>query len=1156
MIKKSCRLSCFVAILIVCIMIGSTILPVALADEVDRIKGFDKGPSYKSVVPMKRVTFVNFDENSFLDDYAYLAAIPTAVFNDGGKLFSNPLLFYQDEYPVKEENELSLNARQGIDYFMEDWMSYSNGQLDQMTLINVPKDKVSQWKAKEYTLIEGRDPYTIASEIALRDWSYSDNAVVAVVDENFEKPNYVLNSKVEGRISGDKKIIGETFFSPQLNKLNPCYHYFEVPEGYKYLKSRTWWASILVGSGKQSALPLDFNAVIPPGDPDSQLYCKYNGEWMQAAITDSWNIGSMDIERAETYVYNSGEWRLGITQVPTKKIGDRIQEIYGSFRDIIRNMVRGITFQTDITIYPGIELAIPDKPPFGCRDANFKLTWGATDAHLGFSIIGPGGEEVLSATDEETNYQEIHLGQLGECLPDEEYSVCVYRLDEDDRPVDFKVEYSWGQNFTREEADSLTSATEGAVLASVLNAPLLYISASDLSKQATDVLYKLGVENVYLVDIGSHASEKVVKTFNEIAQIKENYKEAEQIYKAIMSLTGKNDVIFSTIDPWTKSPTSTKPPYNETKAGLSIGPAAYCAAHHGSPVLIVDNHPELSSAVVWHTEFWKRHPKGRQAITVAQMYLTGKRVYKFLKEHDFDREGEETMITVADQFEIGASWDRAFVGKAKPGRIFGSPVDTAYWISRNVFYPALIFENPAMNADGIQLIQGSDSERRKLFPWGQFGLKIKPSQEEKFTYPVLQLYVCYEYRLNEAFEKYYHFQYKSADDIMPGVSESMEPIDEGMVPGEKGAIWPDLSSSEVIPAYLEKGGYDNVFSTSFSANVNNLNKGVLLWITATHGDSTGSGLLLTWDPEKSSYSYLPRVISKRMGYMKEENPWRAYDWYLGSTENPDTLTMEIHGLLPGLLGNPNKDGLLALGQDYMPSVKPVLHFLTNLPGIRLLLRNRPWLLSEDYYKDGLVIASKFGVDATDGGSTCTGINLDKNLSNIHCCGWINTACLPAYQYMHLAMVRHGSPFQVIDPWPTSWYGTFWQQSIPRDIILGDTIGEAYMKGIQHVGIQYVTEPPQWWWDNSENVCFFGDPDLRVYVPSTEYSDANHWEKEDTMPLRYDAELSVAGHMPFGVTSYSHEKTPPPVWQQYIWQIALILIVILVIIAIALGRRKR
>jgi len=53
---------------------------------------------------------------------------------------------------------------------------------------------------------------------------------------------------VEGTIPGDKDIIGETFFSPQLDKLNPRFHEFEVPEGYKYLKSRTWWASLAVGT--------------------------------------------------------------------------------------------------------------------------------------------------------------------------------------------------------------------------------------------------------------------------------------------------------------------------------------------------------------------------------------------------------------------------------------------------------------------------------------------------------------------------------------------------------------------------------------------------------------------------------------------------------------------------------------------------------------------------------------------------------------------------------------------------------------------------------------------------------------------------------------------------------------------------------------------
>ena len=116
------------------------------------IKGFDKGVSYKPVVPLKKITFVNFDEDSLLDDYSYLAAVPTAVFSDNSRLYSHPLLFYQDPYPIKEDKERSLNARQGIDYFMEDWMSYCNGKLDSMTLINVPKEKVKQWSSRNISL--------------------------------------------------------------------------------------------------------------------------------------------------------------------------------------------------------------------------------------------------------------------------------------------------------------------------------------------------------------------------------------------------------------------------------------------------------------------------------------------------------------------------------------------------------------------------------------------------------------------------------------------------------------------------------------------------------------------------------------------------------------------------------------------------------------------------------------------------------------------------------------------------------------------------------------------------------------------------------------------------------------------------------------------
>jgi hypothetical protein len=533
------------------------------------------------------------------------------------------------------------------------------------------------------------------------------------------------------------------------------------------------------------------------------------------------------------------------------------------------------------------------------------------------------------------------------------------------------------------------------------------------------------------------------------------------------------------------------------------------------------------------------------------MHLTGTRVYDFLKELGYDEEGMESMITVAGQYEVGASWDRAFTGKAKPGRIYGHPVDAAYWVSRNVFYPALIFNNPGTSPDGVTMVQGSSSERRKLLAWGSFGLKItKPSQEETFRYPVLQLYISFRHNLNEQFEKYYGFRYKSADDIVPGVTESFNSIDDGMVPGKEGAIWPDLTYSEVIPAYLEKGGYDSVFSTSKSAVTNNLNKGVLLWISNTHGSSGSGGYLKTWEPEENVFSYLPDILSKRFGHQKETNPWRGYEWYLGSTENPDTLTMEIHGFLPAFLGNPNLNGLFPTGEDFWPSERPLANMLAKIPIIKWFLP-RGWR-DNTLYKDGTINAHTISNLATGGIAGC---ELDDSLENIHSCGWINTACLPAYKYMHLAMVRHGSVFQVIDPWPTSWY-SYWDQTIPRDIILGDTIGEAYTKGISHVGILYITDPPQWWWDIAENVCFFGDPDLRPFVPNTEYSDANHWTQGETKALRYNEEVNVEGHMPFGATSYPYEKQPLTFWNEYFWVIiALIAIVILLIAMMVVGRKR-
>lgn len=1157
--KIKFRINVFMTLLAVFIMLIGTVLPSILAVNVDHISGFDKGPSYKPVVPMEKVTFVNFDEDSYLDDYAYLAAIPTSVFDDGEKLFSNPLLFYQDEYKYDDDIERSFNAREGLDYFMEDWMTYCNGKMDKMTLINVPENKLdSSWKAKEYTTIEGDNPYEIANQIALSEWSYSDDAVVAIIDEEFEESVCDFSNRLKGEIPV-KELKTEHFEVPQTNQLDPIFNEFTVPEGYKYIKARVWYPCFYrtLGFGAFEGLA---NVSIPSGDKDLQLYCNYNDDWMQTAAISEWNQKSgMDHDIAESYVYKNGKWRVSITDVPTKGGGR-----YGTFFEAVKSMILGVVYQVDITLYPGVIVAIPENPPFGCRDINFKLTWEDENEPLGFSIIGPAGEEIVTSSEGDIDYKEIHLDQIGQCLDGENYKVCVYSLDGVNIPVSFELEYSWKQNITEKEGFALSSATEGAVLGSILNSPLLYVKSTEICEETKEALYKLGVENVYLVDLGGQLDEDVIDEINCIGEIKTHYTEYNQIYDDIMDKTGSNDVIFSTLDPYTYWYVTEIRSGGEYDAALPLGPAAFLAAHHGSPVIIVDSHPELSSAVVWHTEFWKRtayRPNGNDP-SVAEMHLTGKRVYDFLGAYGFDQIGRETIITVAGQYDIAPSWSRMFAGMAKSAIFLYTPVDQAYWINRNMFYPALIFVNPAMNPDGVELTTGGENKRRMFPSRGPLGLKtIKEPSTVRLKYPVHLTFASYTHRFNERAGKYYGFKYQSADGIVPGETRSLEPIDQDSIKkytGKDGAFWPDMSASDIIPFYMEKGDYDIAYCSNFVDTMSNINKGVIYWSLSSHGFNTDSGLLIFWDPTGEgqdrgciSGGDLPPGTAAK----KDLNPWRSYEWLLGSTDEPDTMSFEIHGIIPMLLGNPNFDGLFRTALDFAPAKKPIRDAVHNvLAKIPIINRILPqgMLDTNDYY-DGQICEALFSVF---GYTWYTGYAMDDELENLHSMVFLTGVCLTATKYAHLTLIRHGSVAQIIDPWSTSWYGTMWQQSIPRDLILGDTLGEAYNKGISHVGILHIgddTNPPQWWWDNNENVCMYGDPNLRMFVPGKTYSDKNYWERDEVHPLKYSEELNVDGHMPFGATEYSHEKEPEPIIS--FWFMAIIIILAIVVVAVTIIFKK-
>ena len=92
MIKRSNKI---LSIIFISIIVIGIFFPANEAANNLTPNGFEKGVSYSSVVPTKKVTFVNYDDETLIDDYAYLAAVPTAVFNNNGNLISHPLLLYQ-----------------------------------------------------------------------------------------------------------------------------------------------------------------------------------------------------------------------------------------------------------------------------------------------------------------------------------------------------------------------------------------------------------------------------------------------------------------------------------------------------------------------------------------------------------------------------------------------------------------------------------------------------------------------------------------------------------------------------------------------------------------------------------------------------------------------------------------------------------------------------------------------------------------------------------------------------------------------------------------------------------------------------------------------------------------------------------------------------
>jgi len=853
---------------------------VMAQDSPDVPEGNDFAITWKPFVPTNTNTVIRFDNASIKDDLAFLAAIPRSVFTAEDRTFAGSMIFWEPQREGLTQAQLMQNHKQGVDYYLEDWEFITADEEVPTTLIGFDTEDretyLSEHPADDITSFGVGNPYRTAADIALSGWGFSDTAIIVPVEESYPDVDREIKGELAGTIPSAKPevIIFEGTKSP--SPVDPNFHAFNVKEDYKFIISDMEW----FGPFGQD----DVNDLTVRGrDPDLQLYDMSLG---QVAASEEWNPLSGAFEHLHSYLYNPGEWKSSVTYMPTEEytmpaiaedgvgrrfVEDSIAEQIDIFRERVKEglypvepqgpdvIVPKDAFYTITNVlYPGTDIPIPEPAGFYSSQGWFNLTWEGA-GNLGLLVRGPSGAEI-AADIGTANPKTVNVVDMGSGP----YTLSVVALDDTASGADFDLTYRWEEPKKLREGENLASASNGAVLASITNSPLLYMKNGAFPEETLDAMNRLGVTEVIMVDLGGHSDPELVSSSRLPGEpeLDITYLDSpEEMYGAIYDRTEQNDIVFTTINPWTYWDIG-KGPAGEEEGALYLGPAAYLAAAHGGPVIVTDVHEETAAAQAWHNQYWRTAYLGRYPPSVGCMVLTGRVVYDFLGRMGLDPEGPEQMITVAGQFDIGTSWDRTYVGPAHTGRIMGSPVDAAYWNARNVLYTQLIWANPGVWDEGVQMVSGSYS----TVPDGR--VIDTPEVTQRFKYPLVQTWTSYQHRFNERGGIWWGAEYTTASGITPFRTASSDPMDAG-------GVYPDLTVTEDVPHYAEFSGYSNVFVTNHEKTMDNINSGTVLWMEVMHGGSGGSGVVGVW------------------GDNRENNPWRGYE-NGGSTFEPDTVAMSFN----------------------------------------------------------------------------------------------------------------------------------------------------------------------------------------------------------------------------------------------------------------------
>ncbi|NVM52704.1 MAG: hypothetical protein HWN66_03290 [Candidatus Helarchaeota archaeon] len=600
--------------------------------------------------PLRIVTFIGQNDIRYDKDFAYLAAIPMGLYNENRVLKVSPIL-YDD-----------LNFAQ--EYFLNDWKDYCKkfdswdgiknivyiGNVSAETknsvedLLNPEMLRNTEIPAiiRQPVNIVGNDTYDLAAQIATYFWYKPDTVVIAAINETFPTPRTTyLNFSDTLNINGLETRSGELSTT----------HLEDF-----------WWDINVTG---------DSGGIFVKINNTDDLAMDLIGNFSQPT---SWIYDTNKISRTNwvffpnvSYPANMSDWGLRVYNITP--------------------ILTPIPYNLNFTIltYQTYQITINNSE----SRLDISLNWTNSTDDLNFWVLDPSYQLVGASSRWGNLYETGNVNKSSSILYPAKGTWTILLTHPNGNnaiPYNLTVNITEFSSYRRQ---CIESAANGAIIASLLNKPLLYVTNATVPETTKQALSILAPNKTIFVDPFKLMSEDV---FNNISALDVNLTQSTnltsrtELYDFIYSITNQPDLVLSSV--------------NEGY----FAPASLLAAFHGAPLLFTLNESyniHAGALKNFAIDSWigfqnpgdsallnQSIPRFQDMKGLADIF------YDWLDSINLDKGGNETVLIVSPITELNPFFDRAIYGKALVGRFATLDArDVPTFICRNILYPALSYSN-------------------------------------------------------------------------------------------------------------------------------------------------------------------------------------------------------------------------------------------------------------------------------------------------------------------------------------------------------------------------------------------------------------------------------------------------------------------------------